>query len=150
MSVVLRPVGEKDIGQLAALERLCFSTPCGETALRLFLGTDAYAVLLCEEDVAVAYGGLFWGVEEGQLLNLAVAPNARRKGYGKRILEALLAKAEDRGCVQMSLEVRVSNTAAIALYRRLGFETAGRRKNFYTHPTEDALVMLRALDRKDD
>lgn len=150
MRTVLRPVGEGDLLQLAELERLCFSTPCGEAALRLLLGTEAYGVVLLEEETAVAYGGLFWGVEEGQVLNLAVAPQARRKGYGRRIMEVLLAEASGRGCTQLSLEVRVSNTPAIALYRQLGFEAAGRRKHFYTHPTEDALVMLRYLDRKDD
>lgn len=150
MREVLRPVIAEDIGQLAALERRCFSTPWQESALRLFLGTEAYAAALFEEDTAVAYGGLFWGVEEGQVLNLAVSPDARRKGYGRRIMNALLDEAAGRGCMQMSLEVRASNAPAIALYLGLGFEVQGRRKNFYTHPTEDALVMLKYLNRKDD
>ncbi len=150
MSTVLHPVRQEDIRQLAALERLCFSEPWSETALCLFLGTEAYAAVLSEEDVAVAYGGLLWGVEEAQVLNLAVAPDARRKGYGRRVMDALIAEAAARDCAQMSLEVRASNTPAIALYLRLGFETRGRRKNFYKHPTEDALVMLKYFDRKDD
>ncbi len=146
----LRPIRTEDIEQIAAIERLCFPDPWSETALRLFLCEDGYAVVLCKGNTVLAYGGLIWSVDEGQVINIAVAPDARRKGYGRRIMDALIEETLRRECTQMSLEVRASNAPAIALYHQLGFETAGRRRNFYTHPTEDAFVMLKHFEQKVD
>ena len=148
--VELRPIRPEDIAQIAVIERLCFPDPWSEGALRLFLCEDGYAVVLCQDARVMAYGGLLWSVDEGQIINIAVSPDSRRMGYGRRVMEALIEEAARRGCAQMSLEVRASNTPAISLYEQLGFETAGRRKNFYTHPTEDAFVMLKQLEQKVD
>lgn len=148
--IELRPIRSDDIAQIAAIERICFPDPWSETALRLFLCEDGYAVVLCEGERVMAYGGLLWSVDEGQIINIAVSPDARRMGYGRRVMDALIEEAVRKGCMQMSLEVRASNAPAIALYQQLGFETAGRRKNFYTHPTEDAFVMLKQLEQKVD
>jgi ribosomal-protein-alanine N-acetyltransferase len=81
-------------------------------------------------------------VDEGQITNIAVHPDHRRKGYGAAITRALLRHAKDAKLESVSLEVRVSNTAAIELYKKAGFAEAGRRKGFYAKPTEDALVMV--------
>ena len=81
-------------------------------------------------------------VDEGQITNVAVHPDHRRHGYGAAIVRALLRHAKDEKLESVSLEVRASNTAAIELYKRAGFTEAGRRKGFYTKPTEDALVMV--------
>ncbi len=127
----------------ASLEKLCFASPWSAQSLEL-LTNDGIGVgyLLIEEGEVVAYGGMLITVDEGQVTNIAVHPDHRRKGYGAAITRALLRHAKDAKLDSVSLEVRASNEAAIALYRVAGFAEAGRRKGFYTKPTEDALVMV--------
>ena len=133
----------------AELEKLCFSSPWSATSLEL-LTNDGIGVgyLLTvpatpgAEPAVAAYGGMLITVDEGQITNVAVHPNHRRKGFGAAIVHALLRHAKDARLESVSLEVRASNTAAIELYKRAGFSEAGRRKGFYTKPTEDALVMV--------
>lgn len=130
---------------VAELERLCFAEPWSEKALELLLGELATGFVCGCDGRVLAYGGMLIAPDEGQITNVAVHPNARRQGLGKTIVDALTEEAHTRGLEQISLEVRVSNLAAITLYERAGFTVAGRRKNFYRHPTEDALVMIKAI-----
>ncbi len=133
----------------AELEKLCFSSPWSATSLEL-LTNDGIGVgyLLTvptapgAEPTVAAYGGMLITVDEGQITNVAVHPDHRRKGYGAAIVRSLLRHAKDAKLESVSLEVRASNTAAIELYKKAGFTEAGRRKGFYTKPTEDALVMV--------
>ena len=81
-------------------------------------------------------------VDEGQITNIATHPDYRRRGYGKAIVEALIKYAKQNGLDSISLEVRESNAAAIELYTGLGFKVEGKRRDFYTKPTEAALVMI--------
>ena len=136
---------EGQLSGAAELERLCFSEPWSEQALTLLLGENAFGVA-CERDGrVVAYGGMLTVLDEGQITNIAVHPDARRQGIGRALLTEMLRLARERGLSEISLEVRASNEAAIALYERMGFAVAGRRRHFYRDPTEDALVMLLAL-----
>ena len=130
----------------ANLERLCFpAAPWSAQSLEL-LTNDGIGVGYLLTDPAdgsvVAYGGMLITVDEGQITNIAVHPDHRRHGYGAAILRALLRHAKDARLESVSLEVRPSNTAAVTMYRNAGFAEAGRRKAFYTKPTEDALVMV--------
>lgn len=128
---------------VAELEQLCFGEPWSENALKLLTGDAATGVVcLDEHGRVVAYGGMLWAPDEGQITNIAIHPSMRRMGLGKAVLKALIEQARAYDCHMLSLEVRASNEAAIALYEREGFVTAGRRKHFYRNPTEDALVML--------
>ena len=137
---------EAHLGGAAELELLCFTEPWSENALRLLLSEDAVG-FICEADgKVVAYGGMLIAVDEGQVTNVAVHPAHRRQGLGRRIVEAFVKEARRRGLVQISLEVRASNIAAIRLYEEMGFRTAGVRKRFYRNPAEDALVMLLDLN----
>lgn len=138
-------ITREHLGEIAALEALCFSEPWSEHALELLLGDDATGFVCLEEGHVLAYGGMLVVPYEGQITNVAVHSNARRKGLGRKIVEALVYEAEVRGLEQVALEVRASNEAAIALYKSLGFRVEGRRRGFYRHPTEDALVMLKGL-----
>ena len=138
-------VAEADLEPLAAIEAACFSEPWSATALRLLLGDTACGYVAKLRGRIVGYGGMLLALDEGQITNVAVAPDARRMGCGAAILHAMLADARERGLVQIALEVRVGNTAAIRLYETNGFSVAGRRKHFYRNPTEDAFVMLRDL-----
>lgn len=133
------------LSQIAALEAVCFSEPWSERSLELLLTDSAVGFAAVREGTVLGYGGMLCVVGEGQITNVAVDPACRRMGIGEAILEALLARAKHCDAEQVSLEVRVSNTAAVALYQKHGFEVAGVRKDFYRRPTEDALVMLRPL-----
>ena len=133
------------LADVAELERLCFSEPWSEGALELLLG-DAAVAYVCEADGrAVAYAGMMLAFDEGQITNVAVHPDYRRRGFGRELMVAMDADARARGFVRIALEVRASNQAAILLYERDGYGIAGRRPNFYREPREDALVMIKPL-----
>lgn len=136
-----------DIPALAALEADCFSEPWSEQA---FLDTlespTAFFLVAADENGAVlGYGGMHTVQGESYITNIAVSPDCRRQGVGRALLTALTARAAENGGRFITLEVRVSNTAAIALYAALGFARAGIRPRFYTRPTEDALLMTRTF-----
>ena len=129
------------LSAVADLEMQCFADPWSEKALELLLTDGAYGAVCLQDGCIVAYGGILWAPDEGQITNIATHPDHRRRGMGAAVLEHLIAEARSRGCEQLSLEARVSNTSAIALYERYGFLKMGLRRGFYKHPTEDAYVM---------
>lgn len=136
---------EAHLADVAELERLCFAEPWSVNALTYLLSSAALGVVCVLEGKAIAYGGMTLAPFEGQVTNIAVHPAHRRRGYGAAIVGELIRRAREASCEQISLEVRASNRGAIALYEGLGFETVGRRKNFYRSPVEDALVMVKNL-----
>ena len=139
---MIRRMEERDVLQVAELERLCFSTPWSEHSLRESLARPEYLFLVGETDGKVtAYGGLLKVMEEGDVTNIAVHPDYRHKGSGTRITEALLEEGRKCGMTAFTLEVRVSNQAAIHVYEKLGFHSVGIRKGFYDAPKEDAMIM---------
>ncbi len=131
--------------EIAALEALSFSEPWSENALNLFLSGDAVAFAATEGGRVLGYIGMLLAPGEGQILNLAVLPEARRNGIAKALVARLLEEATARELGSLSLEARVSNAPAIRLYESCGFAVAGTRKGFYRHPAEDALVMIKTL-----
>ena len=133
----------------AALEKLCFSNPWSAKSMELLTNDGIGVGYLCTvpaapntDPVVTAYGGMLITVDEGQITNIAVHPDHRRKGLGSAILRTLIRHAKDAKLESISLEVRVSNTAAIKLYESFGFEQVGKRPRFYEKPTEDAYVMV--------
>lgn len=126
---------------VAALEKEVFATPWSEKSLELLCSESAFGFATFEGDIVTAYGGMLTVLDEGQITNIATHPNYRRQGLAAKVLSALLDEARARGIVSVTLEARVSNAAAIALYQKLGFSVMGKRPRFYTHPTEDALIM---------
>ena len=131
--------------RVAELERVCFAEPWSESSLELLLGDSGVGFALTANGELAAYVGMVSVLDEGQITNVATFPKYRRQGYGRTVMEALERYARERGIVLMSLEVRESNSGAIALYESLGWRSVGRRKNFYRHPVEDALVMIKEL-----
>ena len=128
---------------LAALEALCFDAPWSEQALELLVGDTALGfTCLDESGTPIAYVGMVTVLDEGQITNVATHPDHRRQGLADKLLVALLAEARSRLITTLTLEVRESNAAAIALYRKHGFSAVGRRNHFYKNPREHALVML--------
>ncbi|HET6949813.1 MAG TPA: ribosomal protein S18-alanine N-acetyltransferase [Acidimicrobiales bacterium] len=111
-----------------------FLSEIGQRASRL------YVVARVGGEV-VGYAGLFRAVDDGHITTVAVDPAWHRHGIATRMLLALARGAIDRGCVNLTLEVRMSNSGAQALYQRFGFVPAGVRKGYYPETGEDALVM---------
>ncbi|MBQ7335255.1 MAG: ribosomal protein S18-alanine N-acetyltransferase [Clostridia bacterium] len=146
--MTVETVKDSHLQAVASLEKLCFHEPWSASALQLLLTEQATGAVCLEDGAVVAYGGMLWAPDEGQITNIAVLPDARRHGYGSAVLRELLNRAKERNCAQISLEVRESNVAAIALYERFGFAVAGRRKHFYRQPSEDALVMICRLNEE--
>ena len=147
-SMMVCRLQKEHLAAVAELERLCFSQPWSENSLELLLGESGVGFVCLQGDTVMAYGGMMLDPWEGQITNIATHPAHRRRGYGNAVTDALLKEAAARNAEQVSLEVRASNASAIALYERLGFAIAGRRKGFYQNPREDALVMIKTFGKE--
>ena len=133
----------EDVDAVHAIEVACFKTPWSRESFMREVTENACAryVVLREDGRAIAYAGVWFVLDEGHITNIAVHPDYRRRGLGDAIVKALLRHAKSAHLDSVSLEVRVSNTAAIVLYKRNGFSEVGRRKGFYQKPAEDAIIM---------
>ena len=131
--------------EVAQIENLCFSDPWSVESLELMLGEQAMGLVAIEDGRLLGYVGMMCVLDEGQIINLAVHPDARRRGVGRTLMEAAQTYAKERGIVFLSLEVRESNIAARSLYSSLGWEEQGIRKGFYSHPVENACVMTKSI-----
>ncbi len=139
----IRPMREADLAAVMAIERASMSLAWSQAAWveelkKVELAT--HVVAECSE-VVIGYAG-YWLVHgEANIINVAIHPAWRRRGAGKTLLCALLSLAKSRGAHLATLEVRVSNDAALALYQTLGFDIVAMRKRFYQCPEEDAYVL---------
>ena len=133
--------------EVADLEGLCFSLPWSEKALEMLVSGKnvGFVAIDGDTDRVAAYGGMLVVLDEGQITNIATHPEYRRRGLGERVVSALVDHAKEEELDIISLEVRESNTVAIALYEKLGFLQAGIRKNFYTSPRENGIVMIKSI-----
>ena len=139
--VTIRPMEERDIPQIAALERENFYPPWSEDAYREEMKNPMARVFVAASDDTVAgYLGLRQVLDEASINNVAVVRQFRGRGLGKGLLEAALAYAGEHGAALLTLEVRASNTPAIRLYEEYGFKRVGLRRRFYHRPTEDAIL----------
>lgn len=139
-----RPLTAADLDAVAAIEREVFTDPWSNRAFGDLLGLDHVRGFVVEDGkgVIVGYAVCSQVADEGEILNLATAPGARRKGIGRALLAAVLQWLGEHGAVKVFLEVRRSNEAAIAMYEAAGFATLGVRPNYYRRPTEDAVTMV--------
>ena len=141
--VEIRRMERDDIARVAEIERLCFADPWSERAFEFLLDGKNIGFVALVDGVSAAYAGLICVLDEGQIANVAVHPDYRRQGLAREILNTVDAYSVENGIVLLSLEVRASNTAARALYESLGWQSVGIRKGFYSHPTEDAIIMIK-------
>lgn len=143
------PITAAHLSAVAALEQVCFPTdPWSMELFQAALDNPSTSILLAEgEDGAIlGYAVLSVILDEGNLDNIAVAPQARRRGVADALLNVLTGFGRERLAALM-LEVRASNTPAIALYGKHGFAAVGRRKNYYDAPREDAILMTLTFER---
>lgn len=142
----LRSATSADLPALAELERGAFSDPWTEEQLRSALGWPGAVALVAEDaDGLIGYVLGRVVVDQAEILSLATIAARRRRGIGRQMLGAALAIMVERGARSAWLEVRVSNEAALAMYRAAGFVAAGRRPDYYRQPREDALILRREL-----
>ncbi|MBO5908421.1 MAG: ribosomal protein S18-alanine N-acetyltransferase [Clostridia bacterium] len=127
---------------IAEIEKECFLEPWSEQAVLDSANLDYVFVLFEKDGQAVGYAGLQIVLDEGYITNIAVKKAFRRQGIATALINELLKFLNDKLSF-ISLEVRASNSAAIKLYKLLGFTKAGIRKNFYSAPKEDALIMTK-------
>ncbi len=144
--LVWRPLREGDLAYVAALEAQIHAAPWTQRNFRDAIAAGYSAWVGEREGRVVAYGVLMLAPGEAQILNVSVVPDARRQGLGRALLRRFVADAQRLGAEQVFLEVRVSNAAAIALYRSESFVPVARRKEYYPTRTpdevrEDAIVM---------
>jgi ribosomal-protein-alanine N-acetyltransferase len=133
----------RDVDAVAAIEQTAFPDPWSRAS---FVGLirAPRSELTVAEDAArriVGYSVLLLAGPDADLANLAVAPSARGNGLGRLLLGGVLARARSAGVQHLYLEVRDSNTQAIALYESAGFTAFGRRRRYYKDPVEDARVL---------
>jgi ribosomal-protein-alanine N-acetyltransferase len=133
-----------DFESVAVLQRLTFTNPWGVEAIRWELEhTDVarlYILATAEQEI-VGYCACWVVFDELHINSLAIAEPWRRRGLARRLLRAVFDDTAGSGATSATLEVRQSNVAACALYDSLGFEVEGRRRDYYQHPREDALVL---------
>lgn len=142
MNYQLTPMTAEHIPQIAALEKACFSHPWSEAMLQNELWNDSAVILAAvgEDGTVLGYAGLQTVLDEGYINNVAVSPAFRRQGVAGELLAAFIRFGAAK-LAFLTLEVRASNAPAIALYEKYGFQEAGRRKNYYDDPKEDAILM---------
>ncbi len=142
------PMDRSHLKGVAELERLCFSTPWNEAMLEEELYNDTASFLVAEgpDGTVVGYAGLHVIPDEGYIDNVAVRPDQRRQGIADRLLE-VFCRFGAAHLRFLTLEVRPSNTAAVALYEKHGFREAGRRRDYYDAPREDALLLTKEFPR---
>ena len=151
MDYKLVPMDRSHLGQIAQLERECFSSPWSEEMLAQELYNDnaSYVVAQGADGSVLGYAGLQVVLDEGYIDNVAVRPDCRRQGIASALLGAFIRFAQAH-LTFLTLEVRASNAPAIALYEAHGFVREGVRKNYYTAPREDAVIMTRRFGNDGD
>jgi [ribosomal protein S18]-alanine N-acetyltransferase len=140
--MIIRNMQESDLDQVITIEQQTFSDPWSEEDFINSMREPNNKYLIAEIDGSVAGYCGYWGIAgEGCIYNVAVKKEFRRQQIAFQLLTTIIEEGAKAGMEAFTLEVRVTNTPAIRLYERLGFEQAGIRKDFYTKPKEDAVIM---------
>lgn len=149
MSIQIVPMNADHLEELEKLERICFSRPWSRKMLAEELENQCAAFLVAQDSITqqvLGYAGLLVMADEGYITNVAVFPEFRRQGVAAKLIAVFENFARGNKLAFLTLEVRPSNTAAIALYKGFGFEEVGRRKNYYDLPKEDALILTKTYE----
>lgn len=140
-------MGEQHVPQIAALEAASFSAPWDAASIRGELD-NPLALWLAAADpdgTVLGYVGSQTVFEDTDILNVCVAPGARRRGIAEALMRTLEDLVRPKGAEQITLEVRASNEPALRLYEKLGYTRIGLRKGYYEKPREDALILQKTI-----
>ena len=151
--VVTRHVRLSDLRKVLEIERASFADPWSREAFETSIEPQRMRFLVAEdvlddstgEQRILGYVVALLLFDEAEIVNLAVAPSARRRGMGGLLLDRMSADLASDGVETLYLDVRESNSSARALYASRSFQEVGRRRGYYRHPTEDALLLKRTL-----
>ena len=149
MSIQIVPMNADHLEELEKLERICFSRPWSRKMLAEELENQCAAFLVAQDSITqqvMGYAGLLVMADEGYITNVAVFPEFRRQGVAAKLIAVFENFARGNKLAFLTLEVRPSNTAAIALYKGFGFEEVGRRKNYYDLPKGGALILTKTYE----
>ena len=139
--VVYRKMTAEDVPFISRLEEETFSMPWSADSFLEMISKEDARYYVAEEVGRLLGGcGVLMIAGEGNITNVAIAPEARNRGIGTALLRHLMAEGDREGLTAYTLEVRVSNAAAIHVYEKLGFVSAGVRPGFYEKPVEDAII----------
>lgn len=145
----IRKFEKEDAPYIAKIEQECFSDPWSERSI-ISEAESGSLFFVAEEQTITGYISCKLLLDEGYINNIAITKDYRNKGIGKMLLKTLIRAAENKKASFLTLEVRKSNTPAISLYKSLGFQEVGERKNFYCNPTEDALLLTLFLGEQNE
>ncbi len=145
-NLTVSPIEYHHIKEIAKLEKECFSLPWSEQTIEDAYKTGTRFFVAEKDNSVLGYVGISAILDEGYITNIAVFPEHRQKGVASALMNSLFEFTKENGLSFISLEVRESNNAAILLYKKFGFKTEGKRKNFYSAPQEDALIMTKRFD----
>ena len=138
---LIRSMELEDLDEVLEVEKSCFKIPWTRLMFEdELINSNAYYYVI-EVDKIVGYVGFWKIIDEAHITNVAIHNDYRRLGYGRALINALLNKAKELEIIAVTLEVRVSNLAAISLYERFGFVSSGVRRGYYSDNNEDALIM---------
>ena len=140
--ITFRKMTPEDAEQVAEIDFKSFSVPWKMTDYWKYAQEKNIEAVVGEIDKKIiAYAAAFVSFDEAEVFKIAVEPELRGNGFGTKIFSALLEVCKSRGANKITLEVRPSNIAAVKMYENFGLRSVGRRKNYYTNPVEDALIM---------
>ena len=147
---IIRPMRLDDLESILEIERVSFTTAWSSESFIGELKENEYARYLCLEvgGQVIGYMGLWFILDEGHITNIAITPNHRGQHWGEFLMRSMMEQMEAQGMERMTLEVRVSNSPAQSLYKRLGFVSAGVRRGYYADTGEDALIMWAELGQE--
>ncbi|MBE5928233.1 MAG: ribosomal-protein-alanine N-acetyltransferase [Lachnospiraceae bacterium] len=142
-NITIRMMDYNDIEEIFAIEAECFTEPWTKESFKYSVDTESdYSVVAVCDGRVCGYLMLRITYDSADIMNVAVAASYRKKGIAGLMMQDVIGYAKNKGVESFLLEVRESNAPAIGLYEKMGFKTIGRRKGYYTSPTEDALVMM--------
>ncbi len=140
--MLIRKMQYQDIEQVCKIEKDLFSLPWKPSDFSSVIQNDNNIYLVAEMNKEIiGYCGLWGIIDEGHINNVAISKEYQGRGVGYSMLTELIRLARAKGLRSFTLEVRLSNEAAIKLYKKIGFNNGGIRPNFYSFPKEDALIM---------
>lgn len=150
-SATIRAMGHKDLAMVSDIERRSYEFPWSHGVFRDCLLAGYHCIVLERDGRVAGYGILSIAAGEAHILNLCVDPKYRSHGYGEYLLDAILTRSRSASVREIFLEVRPSNTTALALYRKKGFHRVARRPAYYqaTEGREDAAVLAKKLITND-
>ncbi len=142
----IRPMKKGDSSAVAEIEKQCFSSPWSQHAIEESFENGTLFFVAESKNGIIGYCGVQITLDEAYVYNIATSPMYRGFGVGTALTKTLIECAKQNGAAFVSLEVRESNQGAISIYEKVGFKVAGKRKNFYSAPREDGIIMTKVIE----